>query len=70
MVEVFRTNVKDHQHAVMLKAKIKKVFGEYEINFDLQDCDKILRVKCVSGSIQVSSVIELMHQHGFYAEIL
>ena len=49
MVEVFKTNVKDPHHAAMLIDCIHKSFDGYNANFDLEDCDKILRVKSASG---------------------
>jgi len=70
MIEVFKTNVRNYQHALMLTEQMTKIFAGYEVNFDLQDCDKILRVKCISRTIQTSSIIEFLRDHGFYAEVL
>jgi hypothetical protein len=69
MIEVFKTNVKDRQHASMLVDQIHKTFGDYKANFDLEDCDKILRVKS-PGSIQPSQLISLLKGFGFKAEVL
>ena len=49
MVEVFRTNVKQRDHANILISQIHKAFPDYKANFDLEDCDKILRVDCKGG---------------------
>lgn len=70
MVEVFRTNVQDADHARMLVHHIQVSFGHYEVNFDLEDCDKILRVKCNGGGIDPENVIELLNDFGFTAEVL
>lgn len=70
MIEVFKTNVRHQDQATMLKDSIREVFADYEINFDLQDCDRILRVKCARTSIDVKRLINLLAQHGFYAEVL
>lgn len=70
MIEVFKTNVKDRDHANMLVDQIHKTFGDYNANFDLEDCDKILRVKCATGSVQPSLLINLLEDHGFSAEVL
>jgi hypothetical protein len=70
MIEVFKTNVNATKDADMLISHIHEAFWAYEANFDLQDCDKILRVKCIMGSIQVSGLIDLLHDFGFYAEVL
>jgi len=45
MVEVFKTNVKYQDHAKMLIDQIQKIFIDYKVNFDLEDCDKILRIE-------------------------
>jgi hypothetical protein len=70
MVEVFKTNVKDQQHAAMLIDYIHKNFTGYKANFDLEDCDKILRVKSAGGFVQAHVLIDLLHDLGFAAEIL
>lgn len=70
MVEVFRTNVCDRAHAQKLVEQIQTIFSHYSANFDLDDCDKILRVKSNTGSVEPSSVIKLMGELGFVAEIL
>ena len=70
MIEVFRTNVKDSQHADILVTKIQGLYSEYSANFDLEDCDKILRVSSSSGCIEVSPLIKLMNRCGFKAEVL
>jgi hypothetical protein len=70
MVEVFKTNVKDPHHAAMLIAYIHKTFAGYRANFDLEDCDKILRIKSAAGFVQAQVLIDLLHNHGCVAEIL
>lgn len=70
MVEVFRTNVKNRGHAKRLLNQIHKTFADYNANFDLQDCDRILRVKCTTSEIEPSCVINLLQDFGFKAEIL
>jgi hypothetical protein len=70
MVEVFRTNVKDAALAKKLIDQIRDAFGDYEANFDLEDGDKILRVKCETGAVQSSFLIDLLKDFGCYAEVL
>lgn len=70
MIEVFKTNVKERSQAKMLVDQIHKIFEGHEANFDLEDCDKILRVKCLSGYIQPSTFIRLLNDFGFHAEVL
>lgn len=70
MVEVFKTNVKDQDHANMLIAQIHQAFRDYTANFDLEDCDKILRIACTTGCIPPSSLIKLLQDFGCNAEVL
>ncbi|MDQ4139018.1 MAG: hypothetical protein M3142_00705 [Bacteroidota bacterium] len=70
MVEVFKTNVKDPNQANMLLGLIHQNFREYKANFDLDDCDNILRVASATEFIRVAGLIKLLHDSGFYAEVL
>ena len=70
MVEVFKTNVTDAGHAKTVVDQIHKNFTGYKANFDLQDCDNILRVESKSGMVQSSLLIDLLKDFGFTAEIL
>ena len=69
MVEVFKTNVTDSRLAGLLVSEINRSFRGYMANFDLGDCDRILRVKC-SGTIEPAPVISLLNSYGCYAEVL
>ena len=69
MIEVFKTNVRDQHQADILIEEINRHFN-YHANFDLKDCDNILRVKYYGGIIQSSMLIDLLNEHGFLAEIL
>ncbi|MFC0182457.1 hypothetical protein SAMN04515674_101418 [Pseudarcicella hirudinis] len=70
MVEVFKTNVKNKNQAKMLIHLIYETFQGYVVNFDLEDCDRILRVKCESGCIESEDLIHFLQKLGVQAEIL
>ena len=70
MIEVLKTDVNQWEHAKMLMDEIHKTFSEYKANFDLDDCDKILRVICMEGSVHASLLIDLLKDFGFNAEVL
>jgi len=70
MVEVFKTNVEDSSHADLLVEQIHKTYTHYKANFDLEDCDKILRVESKMSQIEPSSLINLLNAFGYDAEIL
>ena len=69
MIEVFKTDITDRDHADMLIHEIQKIFG-YKANVDLHDCDNILRVENTTGGIQSLPLIILLNNFGFTAEIL
>jgi hypothetical protein len=70
MIEVFKTNVERSFHAQMLVDEIHQIFNNYSANFDLEDCDRILRVQNKSGSVESSRLINLLKNFGFHAEVL
>ena len=70
MVEVFKTDVSNCDDAEKLINQIRLNFPDYKVNFDLEDCDLILRVQSFDGSIFPESIISILKQNGFYAEIL
>lgn len=70
MIEVFKTNVCNRCDANMLIEQIQQYFFNYQVNFDLEDCDRILRVKCITGTIQSALLINFLKNLGFDAEVL
>lgn len=62
-VEVFTTNVMDHQVSLRILILLQQRFPDAEINFDLEDCDRILRVKGLD--VDVPGVCEAMRELGF-----
>jgi hypothetical protein len=70
MIEVFRTNVEDSGEAARLIKTMEKTFSDYAVNFDLEDCDRIMRVKCGTGEVDSENIIALLSASGFEAEVL
>lgn len=70
MVEVFRTNVTDWVQAEKLRQLIQQTFAGYRATFDLDDCDKILRIVSPTPEIRVSCLQQLLTAFGFRAEVL
>ena len=60
MVEVFKTNVQSQFHANNLTEQISTAFVDYLANFDLEDCDNILRIECKTDFIQSSMIINFI----------
>lgn len=70
MVEVFKTNVKDFEQAEWLLDAIHGSFNNCRANFDLDDCDKILRIESSNGYIESNSIIYFLEEYGCKAQIL
>lgn len=70
MVEVFRTNIETEKDAGFILELLRKEFTNHKINFDLEDCDNILRVESFNTILDVSSVINIVEMCGFEIEIL
>jgi hypothetical protein len=68
MVEVFKTNVQHGESAEQLASILHNRFNFSRINFDLDDCDKILRVE--GTKIYTEKIIEIMSSHGLKCEVL
>jgi hypothetical protein len=68
MVEVFKTNVLSQTQANNILILLLKKFPLHKINFDLDDCDKILRVQ--GKNISTKKVIEVVNRDGYECEIL
>jgi len=67
MIEVFKTNVTEQCHANMIIERIHHAFTDHQANFDLEDCDKILRVKYTGGKISSARLIAFLQNLGFSA---
>ena len=69
MIEVFKTNVSRQDQASFLLGKISTTFTGYYGNFDLEDCDKILRIQA-DGSIDTLALVRFLSTFGFTVSVL
>ena len=68
MVEVFKTNVQKKTQSKMLLCILSEAFPSFKINFDLLDCDKVLRVE--GDNMEALRIMILVKKHGFKCEVL
>ena len=68
MVEIFKTDVIKKTKAKNILSMLQKEFPHLKINFDLGDCDKILRVE--GKIISVDGIISLMKKQKYLCELL
>ena len=70
MIEVFKTNVTDKEVAYAIVDLIHRTFDGYHANFDLDDCDRVLRVQGITSPIEANMIIALLADYGHFAEVL
>ena len=68
MVEIFKTNVYAKSTAQKLIKVLKKHFPHFKINFDLQDCDRILRVE--GYQLEIQKIKSIVNEKGFICEVI
>jgi hypothetical protein len=68
MIEIFKTNVEETVQAKKIVGILLEHFPDNKINFDLHDCDKILRVE--GKSFCTEKIMTLVTENGFSCNIL
>jgi hypothetical protein len=68
MIEVFKTNVEETGQANRIVSILLEHFPGSKINFDLHDCDKILRVE--GKSFCAEKIMTLVVENGFSCSAL
>ena len=68
MIYVFKISVKTKMQVKKLKPHIDKILPKAKWNFDLDDCDKILRID--SEENIVLKITGLLNIHQFFCEEL
>jgi hypothetical protein len=63
MVEIFKTNVQKKSDSNYIISIIKQQFPDCKINFDLEDCDRILRIE--GGRFNPKQIIEHLNLQGY-----
>lgn len=68
-VEIFKTNITQTSVANDVVESLLRVFPECKINFDLQDCDNILRIESLKA-FHTAAIKEHLDKIGYRAELL
>jgi hypothetical protein len=68
MIHIFKTSVKTKRQVKKLIPHINDILPNEKWNFDLEDCDKILRID--SEENIGLKIIDLLNIHKFYCEEL
>lgn len=62
-VLVFKTNIGERGIADSLIQRISSIYPKALINFDLEDCDRVLRVE--GNGINANAIIKTLQELGF-----
>jgi hypothetical protein len=68
IVEVFKTNVNEVALSEGLIRQVLSHFPDSRVNFDMEDCDKVLRVE--AAHIIPEKIIEILNSNGYSCEVL
>jgi hypothetical protein len=68
MIYVFKTSVKTRKAVRQLRPQLASLLQGTQWNFDLEDCDKILRIDSQTEVTEIVS--KLLHGKGFICEEL
>ncbi len=63
MIEVFKTNVQMISDSIHIIDIMNRLFPNYKVNFDLEDCDKILRVE--GDTVASKSIVDCLNHLGY-----
>jgi hypothetical protein len=68
MVEVFKTNVEQQMQAAILSDVLLQCLPHLKVNFDLDDCDRILRVE--GTVVPLEKIVEVLAANGYQCFVL
>jgi hypothetical protein len=68
MVLVFKTSVTSCEEVIQLTPLLNQIISTQKWSFDLEDCDKILRVE--TNSLVPDRIIKLLNQMEFFCQEL
>ena len=67
-IEVFKTNIIRLEDAAQILELLNSKYPKHNINFDIEDCDKILRIEGIE--IEKQKIINLLFGEGFQCVVL
>ncbi|TDQ28528.1 hypothetical protein [Tenacibaculum caenipelagi] len=68
-VLVFKTSVTKNKEIKIVQPTLSRLIAKNDCwNFDLEDCDNILRVE--TQKVKADAVLKALQHHGFYCEEL
>jgi hypothetical protein len=68
MIEVFKTSVREQVQADIILSALINLFPSIRSNFDLDDCDHVLRVE--GNDFTAIQIISFLNCSGYHCEVL
>jgi hypothetical protein len=68
MIEIYKTNIDNEREIAIVLDLLRVQYHHAKINFDLDDCDRILRIK--GRNVCSLNVIKLLTENGFECSLL
>jgi len=69
-VWVYKTDVDEVVEANKIMEIINRKFPAWDVSFDLEDCDKVLRIESHNGVIDENEIINILEKFGHQIEQL
>jgi hypothetical protein len=69
-IEVFKTNVGSKRAAKIILEEIGMHQPEYKCNFDLEDCDKVLRIETGGANVDAELIFSILGKNNHEGAIL
>ena len=69
IVEIFKTSVNNQQLANQIVSNLNQLYPDYHINFDLEDCDKVLRIES-NNSIDILGILNFGKLNNIKIELI
>jgi len=70
VVEIFKTNVSDAFEANIVIRELRGHFPLCKITFDLDDCDRILRIEGREFDINITAILEIVKAYHYDIELI
>lgn len=69
-ISVFTTNIGYVKDVATVIEALNKVYPEFKVNVDMEDCDRILRVESQNEIIDAIEIIKIVKEKGFECGVL
>lgn len=69
-IKVYKSDIDDRGKAQVIQRVIQKHFESYEVSFDLEDCDNVLRIESMNGPIDDLALEDIFKRYGHRIEPL